>query len=1091
LNNWLAQRPLSVKIALASLLLTLVGVISMALIAYHFADGVLQQEALHALRQSVAREMLILKGKLQTVENDALFMSISPPIQGLNRAMDSEGFDDRDNMTQEMWRLRLESLFTTVLKQRAMYDQIRLIGIANQGKELVRVERLGRNIHTVSAEQLQTKSNRDYFRESLHLSPDALYFSEITLNREHGAITFPPRTMLRVIAPVFNSKHQLFALLAININLHQLIPVLKLNNHNHLFFVINERGDYLIHPDKDKEMAFEYGRKSDLLSDYPKLLPLMQQMAPGGSNHTPVSLILAHKDIAVSLHHVHFDPRHEQRFLAIGAVEPLSQLRATSLALRNQLLLIVVAITLLLTLTTFLLTRRVTLPIQQLTAAVKRIGIGEKGVEIPIQGGDEIAMLGAAFADLLCHLETSQKTIKDANTILETKVNQRTYELEMAKRELESRNSELTHALQQAEQAAKTKGQFLATMSHEIRTPLNGVLGLTELLLDSELSDAQRDQLTTVRESGQTLLIILNDILDLSKMEAGQFTLNKSEFSPNSLVEHIIKLYIRQVQQKDIELIGATIPTLTHQVIGDPDRLRQILMNLLSNAIKFTDSGEVMLAVKALHEDDDQITLQFTVSDSGIGINPEDQGKLFDAFSQVDGSSTRKYGGTGLGLSIARRLAALMGGDIQLESHKGEGSRFWFEITLAKGAPLVNSVLYHQAQLKQWRVLVVDDNATNRMVLHHMLAGWGMQSSAVEGGRQALQQLQQAVDEGDPFDLALLDHAMPEMDGLELAQRIKSQTALALLKLIMLSSLDGLYDCTQKEAHGLDGCLRKPLCQSTLYNLILSVMGAERTATATTIRQVITRNERVLLAEDVKVNQQVAIGMLKKIGLTHVDIVNNGSEAVQQFACGKYALILMDLQMPEMDGYTATGKIRQIEQAAEKPCRTPIIALTAHALDEEKERSYHKGMDDLITKPLTGEKLATVIQHWLPDSRGDAQQAKVATLDREALQRLHQDMGGSIGPILTAFVDELSQQIDGLCLTLQHDDREPLQHFAHRLKGSCRNIGALALGEICAQLEQQAKEGEAIASATMVQTLHDEQKRLIAALNAPWVDALR
>jgi len=526
---------------------------------------------------------------------------------------------------------------------------------------------------------------------------------------------------------------------------------------------------------------------------------------------------------------------------------------------------------------------------------------------------------------------------------------------------------ELMGSVKEAQAASIAKSQFLATMSHEIRTPLNGVLGLSELMLDSQLTQPQRENMETIMASGETLLTILNDVLDFSKMEANQFELSEVQFSSNDLIEQVIQLYCKAAHQKGVELIVDPIPTLTHQLIGDSDRLRQILMNLLSNAVKFTHQGEVLLQTEVLQENDQQMTLRFSVIDTGIGITPEGQKKLFQEFSQVDGSHARKYGGTGLGLVISSKLVRLMGGEIAVQSSEGEGSHFWFDLQLKKGDMLVDSTLDHRSTMSQWRVLIVDDHATNRQVLHHLLTSWDMRNVSVACAADALHALRAAIDEEDPYHIALIDYMMPEMDGKELALRVQQEKSIDNLKVIMLSSWDEAFDMNQKDTHRLDGFLRKPIHCLALHHLMLSVMGvgSDTTSNPPTIMHT-PRDERILLVEDVDVNQQVVIGMLKKLGLVNVDIANNGFEAVEQFACEKYGLILMDIQMPEMDGYMATERIRAIEQAHPNCKPTAIIALTAHAFNNEKEKIMAKGMNGLVTKPLTGNSINRMLNEWLP-----------------------------------------------------------------------------------------------------------------------------
>ena len=980
---------------------------------------------------------------------------------------------------------------------------------------MIRVARIEDSIRVVPEKMLQEKELRSYFQKGITLAPGEIYSSEISLNRENGNITFPPRPMLRTIAALRDHEGKIFALLVLNADLNKMVVNLNSAPENTFYFLANSQGDYLVHPDEKKAMAFEYGRRSKVQDDYPSI-----SFGAMSSHKTAVHMgnfDFPKQGVVLSLFQIHFDPEKPERFISLGGVERVSSLREESLQLRNDLLMIVLILSLLLALITFIAVRRITKPILQLKDAADCFSAGEKEVYIPVTGNDEVASLGRSFRQMLEKLSESRTALKNANVILEGEVNQRTQELEEAKSNLEKQNESLSEALEQAEEAAKAKGQFLATMSHEIRTPLNGVLGLTELVLNSKLTPQQRENLETVHVSGETLLTILNDILDFSKMEAGQLELNLCEFSANNIVEHIANLYSKETQNKGIELIEETLPTLTHQLIGDPDRLRQILINLLSNAIKFTHRGEVHLLMENLYEDEEMMRLRFSVKDTGIGIKEENQHKLFEEFSQLDSSYTRKYGGTGLGLSIARKLLKLMGGDIFLESREGQGSHFWFELDLKKGALLPDAAIFHEKKFRQWRTLIVDDNLTNLNMLDHLVSSWGMRSDSVETGEEALGLLIDEVVGDAPYHIALIDHMMPGMDGMELAQRIKKDKRFKELKVVMLSSLDEVYDIGKRIEYGLDAFLRKPIHQSDLYNLVLSVMSEKATPVVKHLEEPsLEHSERILLVEDVPVNQKVVVGMLKKLGAKRIDVAGNGVDALEYFECEKYALILMDIQMPRMDGYTTTQKIREIEYE-KKASATPIVALTAHAFAKDKQRCLELGMNDLLTKPVSMKRLEQALNQWLPISRegktDEAQKSESTdaqdtsekiqensesdstetpvVLDRDKIRSLHSNMECGIGVIIDMYVTELPKSIEDICNAIQERDEKALKSAAHRLKGASSNLGAFELERLCSKLELQSEDIDEISTTAMTQLLKKERKAIFNALGEAWVQEYR
>ncbi|MCB0209952.1 MAG: response regulator [Anaerolineae bacterium] len=1102
--------------------------------AQNYRERIEQQQI-----QLVDTQKLTINSIMQSAISDLLLLSEGSALQNV---LD-------DNRPSGISKQRLLETYYTFIAKRGIYNHVHVLD--ETGMEIVRVNYNNGDPKIVPLTQLQSKAHRYYFAETMELDRNEIYISAFDLNIENGQIEQPLKPVIRLGTPVFDRQGQKRGIVVIAFLGSNLLDQLDRNAKIGLgeMMLLNAEGYYLKAPNPDDEWGFMFdeGRDWTFEKNFKDAWPVIRSQA-SGQFYTNSGLFtfqtfspfenswLSATEKNGDFHFVAKDyswkyvsrvpPNNfatELTGLKIGfalayivfggllvavswglarnsVLKELSEKKASMLsqAVENSPSLAMITDS-----NGFI--EYVNPKFTELTGYDAAEVIGKNASELGDQSQEEEQKMWQALVEGNIWRGTFLNKKKNGGLYWELAsiasikdtYGQIIHYVKVSEDITERKTMEdaLRQAKEEAEAASQAKSEFLANMSHEIRTPMNGVIGMTELALSTSLTTEQRDYLTTVQSSAETLLSLLNDILDLSKIEAGRLKLETVSFNLWKTIEKTIDLLVPRALEKQLELILNIDPDIPLGVEGDPLRIRQVLVNLIGNAIKFTDQGEIIVQVQKQREDDQTVTLRCAVIDTGMGIPVDKLGQIFESFSQADNSITRQFGGTGLGLTISKQLVQMMGGDIWVESQMGQGSTFYFTLPVMKHPDYdAKSVLPDMSALQELRVMIIDDNITNRHILQKTLQIFGCHTAEAANGPHGLALLSEAFADGQPFDLLLLDVAMQPMDGLEVLQTVRQQPDLEDLPIIMLTSIDDLNRITAEQDIRLSGYLTKPIKQSALLETILTILGKINPSPSTLHTSTVAEDGptlpklNILLAEDNKVNRRVAIGLLEQAG-HHITIAENGRQALERLQEDHtFDVILMDIQMPIMDGLQATEAIRQNPNWQ----HIPIIAMTAHAMTGDRERFLAAGMNDYLSKPISPRKLFTLIEHhsFISNTFEAANEPEpklpAATIfNQNKLVEVLGDDNAIIEEILLDFLMQMEDQIPEAVTLITTGDSEQLRKVAHSLKGAAAAIGAERLHDIAHLLETVGREkrlAEAPAALADLQTAQVEFKEYVTAL---------
>ncbi|GAB3446753.1 response regulator [Insolitispirillum peregrinum] len=1189
----LRQKIQSAKLQTLILMGTFALVVAMALtvsgISVSREEAVLRQLFDQQLTSTTRSAKIQLEEHFKGMRNDLVMLGGIPPIAGYIRTLHNGGIDPVRGETTDEWLDRLSTIFEALIRSHEDYTQIRLIGIADGGREIARVDQRNGTIARTPAADLQRKANNDYFRETITLRAGQFHVSPITLNREHDQIEMPPRPMVRVATPVISKDGELIGILVINAEFWQWTQALLAKYHGDLQgYVLNPDLDFLSHPDPQKTFGFDFGHPYRLSDEFPDL---DVQALGKGDTALPIQAL---REQRVAAARVNINPGEQHDDLIVLFEFPYSHIQPMIDASRRSSLILISTAAGVIMLFIGWVVRNALHPLQQLKAAAEAITLGRYDTALPEVQGAELLALRSAFEamksavlqremelrdhrDTLAHrvmvatieveaivrsapsgivtiderglvrnfnpaaeklfgwtaedivgqnvavllegaqirapdgtlgplaLETDWLDLRPDWEILIRRKNGEPFEAYLALGHTEisamrhfyvafvsditdrkQREEELRLTRDVAEKATQAKSDFLANMSHEIRTPMNAILGLCYLLEQQNLAPVASTMIHKIHEAGRSLLGVINDILDFSKIEAHRLDVESIPFRLSDTLDNLAGIMSSAVGSKQIEVLVSPSPRGAEFLKGDPLRLGQVLINLTSNAIKFTQQGEVALEIthsKHAPQDERNVRLRFAVRDTGIGIPKDKQDSIFQAFSQADSTTTRSFGGTGLGLSISRRLVELMGGSLQVHSEPGKGSEFFFELEFENSNPLHSS----SPQMLHQTILIADDQETARAMLANTAASMGWQVEVVESGDKVLEAVQ--ADTATPYDILLLDWRMPGLDGLSTARKVRQihQGPTELPIIIMATAFDRERLMEQPGVDAVDVVISKPVTGSSLYNAVQEakirrgLLPGDLIASDTPRRLI---GVDILVVDDSEINREVAKRILESEG-ADVTLADDGhmALAVLQERNTLFDAILMDVQMPVMDGYAATRHIRAMPRLA----HVPIIALTAGAFKVHREAAYAAGMDSFVAKPFDVDELITVVgrlvkPRLVPPS--DASPEPGQPVGAPAVPAIAMDIDVRRGMMLwkdeTVFRKYLRgfiREYSGTMTALDGMEDDDIARLAHKIKGTAGNLA----------LPRVAREAEGLERAIL-----DQGNRVEASHRLQWaVDAAR